>query len=109
MARVTVEDCLELVDNRFALVILAAERARQIAKGAPALLRCDNKPAAAQAPPPPAVTVAHPLVKDVTEWDIYTGHLEAPEVANVAARVSGLVTEMPFPEGAIVKKQVHVE
>ena len=45
MARVTVEDCLELVDNRFALVILAAERARQIAKGAPALLRCDNKPA----------------------------------------------------------------
>jgi DNA-directed RNA polymerase subunit omega len=45
LARVTVEDCLELVDNRFALVILAAERARQIAKGAPALLRCDNKPA----------------------------------------------------------------
>ena len=45
MARVTVEDCLEKVGNRFALVILAAERARQLAKGARALVACDNKPA----------------------------------------------------------------
>jgi DNA-directed RNA polymerase subunit omega len=45
VARVTVEDCLEQVPNRFALTILAAERARQIAKGAPPLLRCDNKAA----------------------------------------------------------------
>lgn len=45
MARVTVEDCLEKVHNRFALVILAAERARQLAAGAHPLVRCDNKPA----------------------------------------------------------------
>ena len=45
MARVTVEDCPEKVPNRFALVILAAERARQIAGGARPLVRCDNKPA----------------------------------------------------------------
>ena len=45
MARVTVEDCLEKVPNRFALVILGAERARQIASGARALIKCDNKPA----------------------------------------------------------------
>jgi DNA-directed RNA polymerase subunit omega len=45
LARVTVEDCLEKVNNRFALVILAAERARQLAKGAKALVKCDNKPA----------------------------------------------------------------
>ena len=45
MARVTVEDCLELVPNRFALVVLAAERARQIARGATSLVDCDNKPA----------------------------------------------------------------
>jgi DNA-directed RNA polymerase subunit omega len=45
MARVTVEDCLELVPNRFALVVLAAERARQIARGAQPLVDCDNKPA----------------------------------------------------------------
>lgn len=45
MARVTVEDCLEQENNRFALVVLASERARQLAKGAPALVECDNKPA----------------------------------------------------------------
>ena len=45
MARVTVEDCLEREENRFALVILAAERARQLANGARPLVRCDNKPA----------------------------------------------------------------
>jgi DNA-directed RNA polymerase subunit omega len=45
MARVTVEDCLEKVPNRFSLVILASERARQIARGASALVDCDNKPA----------------------------------------------------------------
>jgi DNA-directed RNA polymerase subunit omega len=45
LARVTVEDCLEKVHNRFALVILAAERARQLANGGRALVVCHNKPA----------------------------------------------------------------
>lgn len=45
MARVTVEDCLDQVPNRFALVILAAERARQLSHGAVAGVECDNKPA----------------------------------------------------------------
>ncbi len=34
MARVTVEDCLEKVDNRFALVLLVSKRAKQLLKGA---------------------------------------------------------------------------
>jgi DNA-directed RNA polymerase subunit omega len=45
LARVTVEDCLEKVGNRFALVILGAERARQLSKGGRPLVHCDNKPA----------------------------------------------------------------
>ena len=45
MARVTVEDCLERVPNRFALVVLASERARQLSRGATAQVDCDNKPA----------------------------------------------------------------
>ena len=45
MARVTVEDCLKQVDNHFALVVLGAERARQIAAGASRLVACTNKPA----------------------------------------------------------------
>jgi RND family efflux transporter MFP subunit len=69
-----------------------------------ALVACSGKPAAEQAPPPPEVTVAHPVQKEVVEWDTYTGHLEAPEAVNVAARVSGLIMEMPFVEGSIVKR-----
>jgi len=45
LARVTVEDCLEKLGNRFALVVLAAERARQLSKGARPLVECNNKPA----------------------------------------------------------------
>ena len=43
MARVTIEDCLRRVPNRFALVHLAAKRVRQFHKGAPALVKSDNK------------------------------------------------------------------
>lgn len=45
MARVTVEDCLEREDNRFALVVLASQRARQLMKGAGPLVHSKNKPA----------------------------------------------------------------
>jgi len=44
VARVTVEDCLEREDNRFALVVLASRRARQIMKGSTPLVRCGNRP-----------------------------------------------------------------
>ncbi len=44
MARVTVEDCLENVDNRFQLVLVAAKRARQLAAGAePTVSRANDK------------------------------------------------------------------
>ena len=45
MARVTVEDCLEREENRFALVVLAASRTRQLMKGSEALVKTKNKPA----------------------------------------------------------------
>jgi DNA-directed RNA polymerase subunit omega len=38
MARVTVEDCLEKVENRFALVVLAAKRTKELKRGAPLLV-----------------------------------------------------------------------
>ena len=38
MARITVEDCLEVVDNRFELVMMASRRARQLANNVPATL-----------------------------------------------------------------------
>jgi DNA-directed RNA polymerase subunit omega len=42
MARLTVEDCLDHVDNRFELVLIAAKRARQLAMGADPLVPLDN-------------------------------------------------------------------
>lgn len=42
MARVTVEDCIDKVENRFDLVLLASHRARMIAGGAPLLLDRDR-------------------------------------------------------------------
>jgi DNA-directed RNA polymerase subunit omega len=45
MARVTVEDCLEREENRFALVVLAAQRTRLLMKGATPLVQSKNKAA----------------------------------------------------------------
>lgn len=42
MARITVEDCLENVDNRFELVLIASKRARQIANGTIPLVPAEN-------------------------------------------------------------------
>ncbi|HED18179.1 MAG TPA: DNA-directed RNA polymerase subunit omega [Gammaproteobacteria bacterium] len=42
MARVTVEDCLGKVDNRFQLVLVATKRARQLAKGAEPFVGWEN-------------------------------------------------------------------
>ena len=42
MARITVEDCLDKVDNRFQLVLVAAKRARQLSHGAQPLIEWEN-------------------------------------------------------------------
>ena len=42
MARVTVEDCLKNVDNRFELVLLATRRARELERGADAFVKWEN-------------------------------------------------------------------
>lgn len=43
MARVTVEDCLKWVDNRYELVVLAAKRVRQLRKGSTPLVKSKNR------------------------------------------------------------------
>jgi len=67
------------------------------------LAGCDRKPAA-NSPPPPTVTVAHPLQKSITEWDEYTGRFTALETVEIRARVSGFIDSVHFHEGQIVKK-----
>ena len=62
MARVTVEDCLENVDNRFELVLVAAKRARQVAMGAQPMLEEENDK--------PTVIALREIAEDMVNADI---------------------------------------
>jgi RND family efflux transporter MFP subunit len=55
------------------------------------------------AAPPPAVTVASPLVQELIEWDEFTGRFEAVEDVVVRARVTGYVQEIHFTDGQMVE------
>jgi len=59
---------------------------------------------AAPPPPPPQVTVSQPVVREVVEWDEFTGRLEAVESVDVRARVSGYLQAVHFADGEMVKK-----
>lgn len=63
-------------------------------------------PAAAQMPgaPPPGVTVAKPVVKEIVEQDQYTGRFDPIEFVEVRARVTGYLDKIMFQDGANVKK-----
>ena len=43
MSRITVEDCLQRINNRFELVMLASKRARQLFRGAKPLIESENR------------------------------------------------------------------
>lgn len=62
---------------------------------------CGRREAAAQ-PPPPMVTVARPIEREVIDWDEYSGRLSAVETVDVRARVGGFVLSVSFREGGIV-------
>src|SRR5262245_61665973 len=60
------------------------------------------KPKQAEAPPP-EVSVIKPVIKEVTEWDDFTGRLEPIKSVEVRARVSGYLDSIHFKDGQIVK------
>jgi RND family efflux transporter MFP subunit len=72
-----------------ALVILAA------------MLGMRGAPVAA-APPAPTVTVATPLVRQIAEWDDYSGRFDASRSVEVRPRVSGAIVGVHFADGAVV-------
>ena len=65
---------------------------------------CAQTSAQQAPPPPPQVTVASVIERDVTEWDEFTGRLQAVDSVEVRPRVSGLVSAVRFDEGAIVRR-----
>ena len=68
-----------------------------------ALLAACGSGEAPQAPPPPAVTVAAPLVREVVDWDDYVGRFEAIESVEVKPRVSGYLQSVHFRDGDYVR------
>ncbi|ABE56357.1 secretion protein HlyD [Shewanella denitrificans OS217] len=52
----------------------------------------------------PPVSVANVLVERITEWDEFTGRLQAPETVTLMPRVSGYIESVNFVEGALVKQ-----
>jgi membrane fusion protein, multidrug efflux system len=65
---------------------------------------CTNTAAQDSAPPPPQVTVAAAIDREVTEWDEFTGRLEAVDTVAIRPRVSGYVSRVTFSEGAAVSR-----
>lgn len=55
-------------------------------------------------PPPGQVTVSTPLVRDVAEWDDYTGRFRASQSVEIRPRVSGALDALHFRDGDIVRK-----
>ncbi|MDD1620516.1 MAG: efflux RND transporter periplasmic adaptor subunit [Methylococcaceae bacterium] len=71
------------------------------------LLGCGDKSANPAGPgqlPPPNVKIAQPLSQEVTEWDEYTGRIEAVNAVDIRARVGGYLEKVNFNAGEKVKK-----
>src|SRR5437868_850104 len=64
---------------------------------------CDRAQGQQQAPPAPMVTVAQSVVRQVVEWDEYTGRLEGSEMVDVRPRVGGYIQSILFQDGGLVK------
>ena len=56
------------------------------------------------APPPATVTAAAPLVREVAEWDEYSGRFEASRSVEVRPRVSGAIVGVHFTDGQVVRQ-----
>ncbi|MBB1437627.1 efflux RND transporter periplasmic adaptor subunit [Shewanella sp. SG41-4] len=69
------------------------------------LVACGKQPAQqANTPAAPKVDVANVLYERITEWDQFTGRLQAPEKVTLVPRVSGYIESINFKEGALVQK-----
>ncbi len=68
------------------------------------LLAGCHRPAPNAAPPPPKVTVAPVVEKEIVEWNEFIGRTDAVQSVEIRARVSGYLTSVDFKPGSLVKK-----
>ena len=92
MARITVEDCLDKVDNRFQLVLIATKRARQLAKGVEPFVPWENDK--------PTVVALREIAEDYITASILDEKppVEEEEVVGTeAAELRAEMSEAPAP------------
>ena len=63
-----------------------------------------SKPEATATAGPPVVTAAHPLQREITEWDEFVGRFEASRSVEVRPQVSGEITRVHFTDGQFVQQ-----
>ncbi len=85
MARITVEDCLEKVENRFQLVLIATKRARQLAGGAEPMVDRDNDKNTVIALREIAEGLVTASILDEDDTPIVTNPFELPPLEEIAA------------------------
>lgn len=82
MARITVEDCLKVIPNRFELVLMASKRARQVARGAETLVDLDDdKPTVVALREIAAHKITNELIAEVEKRERERAEREALEMA----------------------------
>jgi membrane fusion protein, multidrug efflux system len=89
--------------SRFDISLRAAATASLVA-GTVGLASCTRVQTQEAAPPLPQVTAAAAVARHVTEWDEFTGRLEAVQSVAVRPRVSGLIARVSFQEGSLVRQ-----
>jgi DNA-directed RNA polymerase subunit omega len=89
MARITVEDCLENVDNLFELVIVAAKRARRLANGAEPLVEWENDK--------PTVVALREIAEGLINKEILEDINQPEEDLLTSDEAEKLLSESPLP------------
>jgi DNA-directed RNA polymerase subunit omega len=89
MARVTVEDCLDNVDNRFQLVLVATKRARQLSRGAAPFVEWENDK--------PTVVALREIADGHVKPSILDEKPEAEVEKDLLAMAEAVEASMPLP------------
>ena len=89
MARITVEDCLENVDNLFELVIVAAKRARRLANGAEPLVEWENDK--------PTVVALREIAEGLINKEILEDINQPEEDLLTSEEAEKLLSDSPLP------------
>ncbi len=91
MARVTVEDCLDKVDNRFQLVLVATKRARQLANGVQPLVDWENDK--------PTIVALREIAEGLIGPSILTEPVRMVVEDDETAEMAALLAEADAPSG----------